>query len=156
MPPHPMGDSMIEFACEGCGTHLRVEAHLAGKRARCPRCKLVTNIPTTSRRPKTDRKIAAASPKRSPSPTPPPGALRRCSRCNRSILPNEITREIDGKSHCSYCLTDLGHVKDGSLKDPTELNIPGMVVLRGKKEREAGRRHIDRQAQKQHNPELPE
>jgi len=38
----------IEFACPGCNKHLRVADSAAGKRARCPDCGAVSNVPTAS------------------------------------------------------------------------------------------------------------
>ncbi|MCZ6690133.1 MAG: hypothetical protein O7H41_11055 [Planctomycetota bacterium] len=124
---------MIEFNCSACETRLRVNGALGGRKVRCPKCRDVISVPkqeTTTR-----RRMAP----------------RTCQRCNRPVLPNEMTQEIEGKVHCSYCLTDLGIASSGGLHDPTTLNIPGMVVLRGKEERDAARRFLDTQAEKQHS-----
>src|SRR5438067_1026922 len=39
---------MITFACAGCGRTLRVAEEVAGKTARCPRCRHLTPIPTSA------------------------------------------------------------------------------------------------------------
>ena len=127
----------MEFDCSECQTRLRVNDALAGRKARCPKCREVTEIPGGHAEPALEAAQGPATP-------------TVCERCNRPILPNEITQQVDGKMHCSYCLTDLGIATDGSLQDPTGLGIPGMVILRGKEERDAARRYIDRQAEKEH------
>lgn len=126
---------MIDFTCGECGTRLRVNDALGGKRARCPRCREIIQIP----RPDTTFRRQVGS--------------GNCERCNRHLLPNEMTQEVEGKLYCSYCLTDLGIAQDGAMHDPTTLNIPGMVVLHGKEEREAARRFLDSQAAKHHDGE---
>lgn len=39
---------MIEFQCQNCQTFLNVPVQIAGKRATCPNCNQVTNVPTSS------------------------------------------------------------------------------------------------------------
>lgn len=41
---------MIEFKCDGCGKDLQVSDGLAGKRGRCPRCKIAVNVPEAGER----------------------------------------------------------------------------------------------------------
>ena len=108
---------------------------LRGKQARCPRCREVIRVPDPNR----------------PSSGDVAGE-QFCDRCNRPVLPHEMSRDVEGKFTCSYCLTDLGLADEASAHDPTGLGIPGMVVLRGgKEEREAARRFLDRKAQEQHD-----
>lgn len=127
---------MIEFICGICGVRLRVGRALGGRKARCPGCREVIQVPKQE----TTRRYVP----------------KNCERCNRPILPNEMTREIDDKTYCSYCLTDLGYTEGGSMHDPESLGIPGMVVLKGKLEREAARRFLDSQAEKQYEGEEDE
>jgi hypothetical protein len=43
--PHSPTPNAITFACSECQSPLRVPVNLAGKRARCPRCKSVNTVP---------------------------------------------------------------------------------------------------------------
>jgi MoxR-like ATPase len=45
--PSPTADS-IEFHCSGCGRALRVAASAAGKRASCPQCNTIVQVPLAS------------------------------------------------------------------------------------------------------------
>jgi MoxR-like ATPase len=54
--PNLFDAGQIEFTCRGCGRQLRVRAELAGRRAKCPQCGDVQDIP-------------AAAPAGSPAPT---------------------------------------------------------------------------------------
>ena len=129
---------MIHFRCE-CGTQLRVKHPLKGKKARCPRCRQVVQVPNPS------------------TGTSSVEFEQVCDRCNRPVHPAEMWREIRDEFFCSYCLTEMGHGKGGGVDDPTGLlGIPGLVVLRGAmEEREAARRFLDRKAREQHGPDSP-
>jgi len=39
---------MIRFQCDECGSTLKVEDRLAGKKGKCPKCNAVTMIPDPS------------------------------------------------------------------------------------------------------------
>src|SRR3954471_21013835 len=44
----PQTSQSIEFHCTGCGRALKVPASAAGKRASCPQCSAVVQVPLTS------------------------------------------------------------------------------------------------------------
>ncbi|WP_425614544.1 AAA family ATPase [Anatilimnocola sp. NA78] len=60
----------IEFTCNGCGRSLKVPASAAGRKASCPQCYGVVQVPTTSAAPTSDISYSAPAPA-APSPTAP-------------------------------------------------------------------------------------
>src|SRR5438309_141884 len=47
----PQTADSIEFHCTGCGRALKVPGSAAGKRASCPQCNAIVQVPLTSQEP---------------------------------------------------------------------------------------------------------
>ena len=121
---------MLRHTCEHCTTVLEVPDTFAGKRARCPRCRQVMRIAM---------------------PKPDLATARVCSGCQSPIAQHEEVLERDGGIYCSFCMEELApkveaEDEDSQILDEIGLNIPGMVVLKGQRDRFLGRVSQDRAA----------
>jgi len=62
----------IEFHCTGCGRALKVPGSAAGKRASCPQCNTIVQVPMTSQTPPPAPASAQGPPRRDGKEVPPP------------------------------------------------------------------------------------
>jgi uncharacterized RDD family membrane protein YckC/phage FluMu protein Com len=94
----------IVFQCSGCNRQLRAKEEAAGRKARCPQCGTITEIPSPSpaRHAWDDDDEGppeyglAGAPKPAAAPAPPlPTATRPCPYCGEPIPA--------GASECEYC-----------------------------------------------------
>jgi MoxR-like ATPase len=67
--PAAAAGETIGFACSGCGRQLKVAAHLAGRRAKCPQCGAIQEIPSAGPAP---APLGPAADVPAPSPGLPP------------------------------------------------------------------------------------
>ena len=61
----------IEFHCSGCGRALKVPASAAGRRASCPQCSAIVQVPATSQPPSSPSQPAAGGNSHPAQPAPP-------------------------------------------------------------------------------------
>src|SRR5439155_25146071 len=69
--PASAASDTIEFHCTGCGRALKVPASAAGKRASCPQCNAVVQVPLASHAPPAS---AAMDGNRARQPVPSPSS----------------------------------------------------------------------------------
>jgi hypothetical protein len=89
-----------------------------------------------------------------PQPAPPgQGTGMYCQDCNREITIQEPINKVGRDILCGDCYNQrfgLGAQTGDPVLDAIGLNIPGLVVLKGKQEREIGRLMQDASAKEEH------
>lgn len=117
----------IGIICRHCGARLKVPEKAAGKLGKCPGCKEVIRVPKS------------AAPE-----------AHFCDRCEKSLAEEANIHLVTGKIYCGQCFNKMqGKKKTGDpVLDQLDINIPGMVVLRGKDQRDMGRMLKDVSAKK--------
>lgn len=119
----------IGLICRHCGARLKVPEKAAGKLGKCPKCKEVIRVPK------------AVSPE-----------AHFCDRCQKNLGEESDLHLVTGKTYCAECYEKIQGDKrktGDSVLDQLDINIPGMVVLRGKDQRQMGRMLQDVSAKKE-------
>jgi hypothetical protein len=121
-----VGQVSIGIICRHCGARLRVPEKAAGKLGKCPKCKEKIRVPK------------AVGPE-----------AHFCDRCEKNLGEESDVHIVEGKIFCGDCYEKTHAQKSGDpVLDQIGLNIPGLVVLRGKEQRQMGRMLKDVTAKK--------
>ena len=119
----------IGIICRHCGTRLKVAESAAGKLGKCPKCKEAIRVPK------------AVSPE-----------AHFCDSCGKSLAKETDIHLVSGKIYCGKCFEEIDGNKikttGDSILDQIGIDIPGLVVLRGKEQRQMGRMLQDVSAKK--------
>ncbi len=116
----------IGLICRHCGARLKVPEKAAGKLGKCPKCKEKIRVPK------------AVAPD-----------AHFCDRCQKNLGEEPDVHLVEGKAYCGDCYEKMHGQKSGDpVLDQLGLNIPGLVVLRGKEQRQMGRMLKDVTAKK--------
>jgi hypothetical protein len=119
----------IGIVCRNCKARLKVAESAAGKLGKCPKCKQPVRVP----------KLVAPE-------------AHFCDGCGKSLAEEEDLHSEKGKIFCGQCFKKLhgGGSADENILEQIGLNIPGLVIVRGKQERQMARMLKDVAAKKEH------
>ena len=116
----------IGLICRHCGARLKVPEKAAGKLGKCPKCKEKIRVPK------------AVAPD-----------AHFCDRCQKNLGEEPDVHLVEGKAFCGDCYEKMHGKKSGDpVLDQIGIDIPGLVVLRGKEQRQMGRMLKDVTAKK--------
>jgi hypothetical protein len=111
----------IGLICNRCGARLKVPEKFAGQYGECPQCHSRIKIPAL----------------------PPETEVHFCDNCESTVYATDTAHIHSGKLLCQKCYEEATGVKPGKATEPAlsrlDVNVPGMVVLKGKEERKTAR-----------------
>jgi DNA-directed RNA polymerase subunit M/transcription elongation factor TFIIS len=111
----------IGLICNRCGARLKVPEKFAGEYGECPQCHSRIKIPSL----------------------PPETEVHFCDNCESTVYATDTAHIHSGKLLCQKCYEEATGAKPRKATEPAlsqlDVNVPDMVVLRGKEERKTAR-----------------
>jgi hypothetical protein len=121
----------IGLICNKCGARLKVPEKFAGEYGECPNCQARIKIPAL----------------------PPEAEVHFCDNCEGTVYATDTAHIHLGKLLCQKCYEEATGLKPKKATEPAlermDVNVPNMVVLRGKEERRTARVLRDAAAKEQ-------
>jgi DNA-directed RNA polymerase subunit M/transcription elongation factor TFIIS len=126
----------IGLICNRCGARLKVPEKFAGQYGECPNCRSKIKIPAL----------------------PPEAEIHFCDSCEATIYATDTAHIYSGKLLCQKCYEEVTGKKQRKPTEPAlsqmDVNVPDMVVLRGKEERQTARLMRDATAKEEFRREM--